>query len=243
MTLLRKIKQTILTLIRFPRYLKQFLIFKKLNTRFDLRWKDRYMFLFDNTGATAFDRHYVYHTAWMARKLQEANPKEHHDFSSYLYFSTICSAFVPITFYDYRPAAVKLNGLSTRHEDLTCLTLSSNSLTSISCMHVLEHIGLGRYGDPLDIDGDLKACRELVRVLSNSGDLYIVLPVGKPRIQFNAHRIYSFNQVVRTMFADLYLVDWALILEHGNMGLISRAEESAFDGERYGCGCFHFRKL
>jgi hypothetical protein len=59
-------------------------------------------------------------------------------------------------------------------------------------MHVIEHIGLGRYGEALDPDGDLKAIRELVRVLAAGGNLLVVVPVGRPRIQFNAHRIYDY---------------------------------------------------
>ena len=52
-------------------------------------------------------------------------------------------------------------------------------------MHVIEHIGLGRYGDEMDPDGDLKAIDELKRVLSRKGDLLFVVPVGKPKIMYN----------------------------------------------------------
>ena len=77
-------------------------------------------------------------------------------------------------------------------------------------MHVAEHIGLGRYGDPLDPDGDLKAMGELKRVLAPGGLLLFVVPVGQPRVCFNAHRIYSYGQIVEA-FAKLYLEEFALI--------------------------------
>ena len=67
-------------------------------------------------------------------------------------------------------------------------------------MHVVEHIGLGRYGDPVDYDGDLKAIAELQRVLAPGGNLFFVVPVGQPRIMFNAHRVYS----LRTDFVEAF---------------------------------------
>jgi ubiquinone/menaquinone biosynthesis C-methylase UbiE len=131
----------------------------------------------------------------------------HIDISSALYFCAIVSAFVPIKFYDYRPANLQLSNLSTDSADLTCLPFNDASIESISCMHVVEHIGLGRYGDLLDPNGDLKAISELKRVLSTNGNLLFVVPVGgTPRIMFNAHRIYSYGQVI-SYFQDFELIE------------------------------------
>ncbi len=47
-----------------------------------------------------------------------------------------------------------------------------------SCMHTIEHIGLGRYGDPLDAVGDQTALSELQRVVAPGGSLLIVVPVA-----------------------------------------------------------------
>ena len=109
-------------------------------------------------------------------------------------------------------------------------------------MHVIEHVGLGRYGEPLDPDGDLKAIAELRRVLSPGGNLLFVVPVGKPRVQFNAHRIYAFDQV-REAFQDLELVEFALVPDRRNgTALIPSATKEHADAQRYGCGCFWFRR-
>jgi hypothetical protein len=109
-------------------------------------------------------------------------------------------------------------------------------------MHVVEHVGLGRYGDPLDPGGDLKAMAELNRVLAPGGDLLFVVPVGKPRLQFNAHRIYAFGQVTGA-FADLDLVEFALVPDRKNgPALIPSATKQQADAQRYGCGCFWFRR-
>lgn len=195
----------------------------------------------DRVATTPFDRHYTYHAAWGARVLARTNPERHVDISSTLAFCTIASAFVPIDFYDFRPAAIELTGLRSRAADLTALPFADVSIKSLSCMHVLEHIGLGRYGDPIDPDGDLKAIAELVRVVSPGGDLLVVTPVGAPRIQFNAHRIYD-PDAFAASFAPLELVEFALIEESGDRGILVSPPPEVVRQERYGCGCFWFRR-
>jgi SAM-dependent methyltransferase len=231
-------------LVGYKDFLGEFYAFRKAGgERFPSpRWKDRYVCLEDKTPTTGFDRHYVYHTAWAARILAGTRPPRHVDVSSLLYFSTIVSAFVPVEFYEYRLPKLKLKGLETKHADLYALPFADASVPSLSCMHVVEHVGLGRYGDSLDPDGDLKAMAELKRVLAVGGDLLFVVPVGKPRIMFNSHRIYSYGQVVNC-FGGLELAGFALIPDGSeDGGLIEGATEEMSDAQSYGCGCFWFRK-
>jgi SAM-dependent methyltransferase len=188
-----------------------------------------------------FDRHYVYHTAWAARVLAQTRPIRHVDIGSSLYFCSIVSAFIPIRFLDCRPAALKLSGLDPERGDLMSLPLETGSVSSLSCMHVIEHIGLGRYGDALDPNGDSKAIAELRRVLATGGTLLVVVPVGRPRIQFNAHRIYAYQQLI-DYFAGLDLIDFSLVPDGLDEGLIHGATGQQADAQRYGCGCFWFRK-
>jgi len=209
--------------------------------RFPIRDEDRYPCLDDATATTAFDQHYVYHTAWAARVLAKTRPLVHVDIGSYLYFATVVSAFVPVRFYDYRPARVELQGLETGFADLLGLPFGDGSVASLSCMHVVEHIGLGRYGDPLDPDGDLKAMGELTRVLAPGGNLLFVVPVGEPRVMFNAHRIYAYEQVINA-FPRLALEAFALIPELGPDNLVFGASPERVARERYGCGCFLFKR-
>jgi hypothetical protein len=197
--------------------------------------------LSDRASVTPIDRHYTYHPAWAARVLARTRPIKHVDISSIVSFCTIVSAFVPVEFYDFRPASVELDGLYTGAADLTRLHFPSGSIASLSCMHVIEHIGLGRYGDPLDPDGDLKAIGELVRVLAPGGDLLVATPVGRPRVAFNAHRVYD-HEVFARYFAPLELVEFALIEESGEGGLIVAPPPERVRAESYGCGCFWFRK-
>jgi len=196
----------------------------------------------DKTIDTPFDAHYIYHPAWAARIIRKTNPDIHIDISSGLSFSTMLSAFVPVKFYDFRPAKLNLAGLTSERADLLSLPFPDNSINSLSCMHTIEHIGLGRYGEPIDPDADLKAINELIRVLAPRGSLLFVVPVGKPKIVFNAHRIYSFEQIVE-YFDELELKEFSLIPDNAqDAGIIINATGEQADSQNYGCGCFWFTK-
>lgn len=196
----------------------------------------------DSTSTTAFDRHYVYHTAWAARMLRNYPVKKHVDISSSLVWCTIVSAFNPIVFYDYRPATIRLDQLECDHVDITKLPFPDQSIESLSCMHVVEHIGLGRYGDPLNPIGDRLAMAELKRVLAPGGRLYFVVPLGQPKTAFHGHRIYSFSQISNA-FKGLALEQFAFIYENGVDGLDGLVEKPSMkdiEKEKFGCGCFLF---
>jgi len=238
---MKKLIKKIINVALSPFILFDYFNYKKLdkNIRFTLKISDFYPQIKDKTMTTHFDSHYVYHTSWAARKVREINPDFHTDISSSLYFSGITSAFVPVKFYDYRPAELKLSNLESLPGDLMKLPFANDSINSLSCMHTIEHIGLGRYGDPLDPNGDLRAIMELKRVLSKNGSLLFVTPVGKPRIQFNAHRIYSYEMIME-MFEGLNLMEFSLVTDSGDF--IENANPDIVKEQKYGCGCFWFKK-
>lgn len=209
--------------------------------RFKLPLAEFYPQLRDKTIKTSFDRHYVYHTAWAVRKVKEINPAVHFDISSTLFFSATLSAFILVKFFDYRPADIALPSLESLQADLLSLPFADNSVCSLSCMHVVEHVGLGRYGDKIDPDGDIKAISELKRVLAPGGSLLFVAPIGKQAIiQFNAHRIYTYD-MVRELFSDLTLKEFSLIPERSG-SIIVNAAQADVEKENYACGCFWFKK-
>jgi hypothetical protein len=104
---------------------------------------------------------------------------------------------------------------------------------------VAEHIGLGRYGDPLNVNGTSQACTELIRKLAPGGFLYFVVPVGKQRTCFNAHRVFA-PETIRDYFYQLELVEFSGVYDDG------RYEEhvsfESFLESKYGCGLFLFQK-
>lgn len=241
---MKKIIKKFIRLTLSPFVFGDFLRFKSAggNQRFNLRVSDMYPCVKDKTVRTGFDRHYVYHTAWAARKVKEINPAYHTDISSSLYFVGLVSAFVPVKFYDYRPADISLSNLESKSADLLSLPFAESSIDSLSCMHVVEHIGMGRYGEKMDYDGDLKAISELKRVLAKNGNLLFVAPVGKlAKIEFNAHRIYTYKMIAE-YFSDLVLKEFTLIPEASGAMLSGQEAVNKSEQENYACGCFWFVK-
>lgn len=227
-------------------FITDFIRFKveldQLNRGFSMEWHEKWPILHERSSTLPFSKDYIYHIGWASRILANMKPQKHVDISSFHWFSIIMSAFIPVEYYDYRPLPVNLPNLKSSHADITNLPFEDNSVESLSSMSVVEHIGLGRYGDPIDPNGDLKAIAELKRVLALGGYLFFVVPVGKPKILFNAHRIYSYNQILE-YFNGLSLVDYALVSGYDSYnGLIYNATEEQTNNENQGAGCFLFRK-
>lgn len=222
------------------RFNKEYLEFIKNNdTRFIIDEKDFYPCLNDNTEYTGFDAHYIYHPAWAARVVKKISPKFHIDISSTLHFCSILSAFIDVKFYDYRPAILNLDNLKSERIDLTNIFFEDNSQYCVSCMHTIEHIGLGRYGDPIDPNADIKAINELKRIIKPDGHLLIVVPIGKPKIMFNAHRIYSYEMIINLM-NGFNLKEFSMVYD--NQDFKTNANPKDVENQNYGCGCFWFIK-
>ncbi len=157
-------------------------------------------------------------------------------------FCGIASAFMRIRHYDYRAPHLTLPGLTCGSQDLARLSFENNSIASLSCMHVIEHIGLGRYGDQINPVGDYLAAQELKRVLAPGGNLLIVVPVAeKARIRFNGHRIYDLAKV-KSLFTGLELIEFSFLNDSNSDKFTRHATELDVRGSDYGCGCFVFRK-
>ncbi len=234
--------KTLLNIGRYFKYIKQFIHFNRKSEQ-KLNWGDRYPILGEDIINTEFDKHYVYHTAWAARILQRLMPEKHIDISSDLRFVTLVSAFLPVDYYDFRLPEIQLYGLKCKHANITKLPLNDLSVESISCMHVAEHIGLGRYGNSLDPEGDHKAVNELIRVLARNGNLLFVVPIGyPPTIHFNAHRVYTKEMIIK-MFNRLDLIEFALISDNtDHKTILLNPPHDVLINQQYGCGCFWFKK-
>jgi SAM-dependent methyltransferase len=209
-------------------------------SRQKLYLSDSYPCLFDMTQITSFEPHYFYQAVWASRCISNTKPVCHVDIGSQVQFVGMLAAFIPVTFVDIRPLQINVPNLTSISGSLLNLPFASSSIDSLSCLHVVEHVGLGRYRDPLDPQGTLKAVRELSRVLAQSGHLYISIPIGQPRICFNAHRIHSPDQIIEYL-SDLELVEFSVEDDRGTLLLIDTQPELV-SKSIYACGLFHFRK-
>jgi SAM-dependent methyltransferase len=222
-----------------PSYWRDYLAYRREPGAEALRFADLVPVLDGRTGAHELDAHYFFMNAWAVRRIGARRPSRHVDVGSQTVFAALLSAFIPTVFIDFRPLAVKLPALQSMSGSLAALPLRDGSVSSLSCLHVAEHVGLGRYGDPLDPAGTRKAARELARVLAPGGDLYFALPIGRPRVAFNAHRIHSAEMIV-DYFSELRLREFSGVDDGAHY-----MENAALDTLRncdYGCGLFWFTK-
>lgn len=229
----------ILSLQYFPRYVVNWIKYRKMVSAERFYFKDSFPCLSDWTPYTPFDPHYFYQSVWLSRRLVESKPEVHIDIGSSITMLAVISAYARTVFVDYRPLKVQINGFVPVAGNILGLPFSDNQLVSLSSLHVIEHIGLGRYGDPLKPKGTYLAAKELERVLSPGGKLYLSIPVGRERTQFNAQRIFSPSSV-QDMFTDLKLVSFGLIDDDGH--LIQPADFSSAAACEYGCGLFEMTK-
>jgi hypothetical protein len=223
-----------------PKFLADWRKYSSIEGAERLQLKYSYPCLTDKTKYTSFDPHYFYQAAWLSRKLSDSSITKHVDFGSSINMISVMSAFVPTIFVDYRPLKVSLKGISSVAGDLLALPFSDRALNSISCLHVIEHVGLGRYGDTLNPKGTQLAAREIMRVLSTKGTLYLSLPVGHQRTEFNAHRIFTPIEIV-SMFNGMRINDFGLIDDDGNYH--ASVDISKVEICDYGCGLFEMKKI
>lgn len=223
-----------------PRFFSHWVAYAKSNGAQKIRVLDLQPCLGDWSTHTPFDAHYFYQGAWLARKVRAASTEKHVDIGSSVLTISVLSAYVETTFVDYRPLQVSLPGLTSIAGNILDLPFAGGAVNSLSCLHVIEHIGLGRYGDPIDPQGSVKAAHELQRIVNRGGQLFLSLPIGRERVCFNAHRVHAPASVLG-MFPQMKLIEFCYVDDNGQYHEDKQIE--AADRLEYGCGLFQFEKL
>jgi SAM-dependent methyltransferase len=200
---------------------------------------ETYPCLVDWVASTPFDPHYFYQGAWLARNLSTRPAALHVDVGSSVMMLSVITAWAPTAFVDVRPLRAGIAGLFPIAGTLAGLPFADRSVTSLSCLHVIEHVGLGRYGDPLDPAGARAAAAELARVLAPGGRLYLSTPVGRERVCFNAHRVFS-PHTIRDWFSGFHLAGFSYVDDSG--AFHAKQDPAAASGLEYGCGMFIFER-
>lgn len=215
--------------------------------RFSSQYKHTYPLrimpiLFEKTKHSGFDPHYICQAYWAVSQI--VKNKSHHDphidISSNVAFVAQLCAMTEVIQVEYRPPKLSLPVLKKVSGDVLCLPFADNSLFSVSCLHVVEHIGLGRYGDKVDVNGCWNALSELERVIAPGGNLYLTVPIGKSGVFFNGCYVFNAMDIVEKMSA-MTLFDFAWVDDQGK--LIETGHLSDTDQLTYGLGLFSFKKM
>jgi SAM-dependent methyltransferase len=197
---------------------------------------DWYPCLGDRTATTHVDSHYLHQAIWAFQKIVETAPPEHVDIGSDVKFVGMLTAVTNVRFVDIRPLDLSVRNYRGISGSLLALPFTDESLSSVSSLHVIEHVGLGRYGDPIDPRGSWKAAREIVRVLARGGTAYVSAPIGRSRVQFNGQRIFSVSDIL-SMFEGVRLREMAIVDASGSYRENVNAEEAVIDDVSSGGDC------
>jgi hypothetical protein len=190
--------------------------------------------------------HYFHQDLLVASLIFKANPIRHIDVASRIDgFVAHVASFREIEVLDVRElqetghANIKFIRADLMVEDASHQQIAD----SVSCLHAIEHFGLGRYGDPIDPNGHLAGFENIVKIMKDGGTLYISFPIGtNPGVYFNAHRVFHPREILTWPGSDkLELVRFDFVDNSGNLHkqfpLMDKMPLAS-----YGCGIYTFRK-
>lgn len=213
--------------------------YKKMGANEDILTGSIFPQLHDRVSLTPFEIHNFFQEPWLFEHVMKARPESHVDVGSTYTLCGYLSKIVPTTFIDIRPIDTHQKNLTVMAGDVLHLPLADNSVSSLSSLHVIEHIGLGRYGDAINPRGMEDACKELSRVLKPGGHLYVTTPIGFDRLCFNSHRVTSVERLKR-YFANLRLESFSFVDDGGVFH--ENVDPSDAAGQYYSLGLFIFTK-
>lgn len=201
-----------------------------------------------NTDSGFASGHYFHQDLLVAKRIFQNDPERHVDLGSRIDgFVAHVAVFRKIEVFDVRPLSTSTPNIIFRQADLMEPNLDlKNYCDSISSLHAIEHFGLGRYGDKLDYNGHLKGLKNIYEMLKEGGKFYFSVPIGKQRIEFNAHRVFSVKYLIE-LIRDKYRIDFfSYVNDDGDLIrdiFLDPVDVNNNFGCKYGCGIFELTKL
>ena len=241
-----KLKKLLKNYIRYyPKYLSQKFKFKKLGGNIT----HNYMILDDyNVSAGSASGHYFHQDLLVASFIKKDNPIKHIDIGSRIDgFVAHVASFREIDVMDIRNLEI------SEHKNINFIqkdmmdknSLEENITDSISCLHAIEHFGLGRYGDKIDINGHINGFNNIIKMLKSGGKLYISFPIGKRNeIHFNAHRVFHHNDIFNwnESLDNIILERFDFVDDRGKLNLNKNLNTDCKE-IKFGCGIYTFQKV
>lgn len=200
---------------------------------------------YEEGGATKNE--YFWQDLLVARKIFAASPQKHVDIGSRVDgFVAHVASFREIEVLDIRPITTNIPGVTFKQVDMmNSATMISDYCDSLSCLHALEHFGLGRYGDSIDPKGYESGIRNMASILRLGGLLYLSVPVGAERVEFNAQHVFDPKTIVGIAEShQLFLREFLLFTHDEGLVEMNTVNETMHLGGtiRYGLGIFTFVK-
>jgi hypothetical protein len=193
---------------------------------------------------------YFWQDLLVARWIFEAQPMKHVDIGSRIDgFVAHVASYREIEVLDVRPIRKSIPGVVFKQMDLmqpiTMTSMKKDYCDSLSCLHALEHFGLGRYGDQIDPQGYEKGIANMALLLQPGGKFYLSTPIGKERVAFNANWVFDPRTIIKVAKANALDLS-ALIVFYPSLGVqescLDEATLKALALKPYNLGIFVFVK-
>ena len=199
----------------------------------------------DNAGSACGA--YYWQDFFVARRIFRNKPDRHIDIgSSVSGFVTHVACFRQIEVLDIRPLAQKIpNVMFTQCDIMKKEGLQAEITDSISSLHALEHFGLGRYGDPICYDGYLIGFDNITYLLKPGGKFYFSVPLGRQRIEFHAHRVFSLSYLLEMVSKDYTIDSFSYVDDKGNFFPEEEISQTLIENNcncSFGCAIFELTK-
>lgn len=200
----------------------------------------------DESGRAA--GHYFHQDLSVAQRIFKASPIRHVDVASRVDgFVAHLAVFREVEVFDIRPLRTSARNIVFRRCDVMAEIKPEyvDYCDSLSCLHALEHFGLGRYNDSIDPDGHLKGLDGLHRILRGGGTLYLAVPIGPHRVEFNAHRVFGVPELIRMVSERFSICRFSFVDDagefHDNVTLTNSDTGRQF-GCQFGLGILELQK-
>ncbi len=236
------------TLHGFPLYLRDWVSFRKGYVgKMEIKpcLQDRH----EEGGFTKNE--YFWQDLLVARAIHDAHPVKHVDIGSRVDgFVAHVASFRDCEVFDVRPVTTTVPGVVFRQVDLMTPAALPPTVggycDSVSCLHAIEHFGLGRYGDPINPQGYMRGIVNMVQLLQPGGTFYLSTPIGQERVEFNANWVFDPRSIVNCAEAAGMTLRRLIVITPANGPQESAIVDTALTDlalQRYQLGLFIFTKV
>ena len=191
------------------------------------------------------DKHYFHQDIHVASLIYNSNPNKHVDIGSRIDgFVSNLASFRKVEVLDIRENKIFHKNIDFKKMDLNSLPREYyNYSDSVSCLHTLEHLGLGRYGDNINPDGHIEGFKNLINITKPNGTLYVSFPISNmSRVEFNAHRVFEVNEILKWS-SKIKIFKFDYINDYGNLREDIKLEKLISEKIKYGCGIYSIKVI